>query len=97
MAEEAEKHVVHLDVAKSGRSTCRATGDKIEKGEHRVGIEAYTGGHISMTYQVKITVSRVTWCFAPEHRCFALVEAVNLSLALLMVAARHPRCTLPLR
>lgn len=52
MAEEAEKHIVHLDVAKSGRSTCRATGDKIEKGEHRVGMEAYTGGHISMTWQV---------------------------------------------
>lgn len=52
MAEEAEKHIVNLDVAKTGRSTCRATGDKIEKGEHRVGVEAYTGGHISMTWQV---------------------------------------------
>lgn len=52
MAEEAQKHIVNLDVAKTGRSTCRATGDKIEKGEHRVGVEAYTGGHISMTWQV---------------------------------------------
>lgn len=54
MAEDPEKHIVNLDVAKSGRSTCRATGDKIEKGEHRVGLEAYTGGHISMTWQVHI-------------------------------------------
>lgn len=52
MAEDAGKVIVHLDVAKSGRSTCRATGEKIEKGEHRVGVEAYTGGHISMTWQV---------------------------------------------
>ena len=52
MAEEAQKHIVNFDVAKTGRSTCRATGDKIEKGEHRVGVEAYTGGHISMTWQV---------------------------------------------
>ncbi|KAL3141679.1 hypothetical protein ABBQ32_004367 [Trebouxia sp. C0010 RCD-2024] len=51
MAEDAGKIIVHLDVAKSGRSTCRATGEKIEKGEHRVGVEAYTGGHISMTWQ----------------------------------------------
>ncbi len=53
MAEaEPSRSIVTLDVAKSNRSTCKATGEKIEKGEHRVGVEAYSGGHISMTWQV---------------------------------------------
>ncbi|DBB11441.1 hypothetical protein WJX82_009846 [Trebouxia sp. C0006] len=52
MAEaEPSRSIVTLDVAKSNRSTCKATGEKIEKGEHRVGVEAYSGGHISMTWQ----------------------------------------------
>lgn len=54
MSEHGEEHgkIVHLDQAKSARSTCRATGDTIPKGDFRVGVEAYTGGHISMTWQV---------------------------------------------
>ena len=52
MAEEGPRSIVNLDVAKSNRSTCKATGEKIEKGEHRVGVEAYSGGHITMTWQV---------------------------------------------
>lgn len=51
--------LVHLDQAKSGRSTCRATGDTIAKGEFRVGVEAYTGGHISMTWQVSQHIPHV--------------------------------------
>ena len=54
MAEEGPRSIVNLDVAKSNRSTCKATGEKIEKGEHRVGVEAYSGGHITMTWQVLI-------------------------------------------
>ena len=50
---EPSRSIVTLDVAKSNRSTCKATGEKIEKGEHRVGVEAYSGGHISMTWQVE--------------------------------------------
>lgn len=38
MAEEAKPAIV-FDKAKSGRSTCRATGEKIEKDEYRVGME----------------------------------------------------------
>jgi hypothetical protein len=61
MAEaEPSRSIVTLDVAKSNRSTCKATGEKIEKGEHRVGVEAYSGGHISMTWQVSF-VSVAVW------------------------------------
>lgn len=50
--EPAPAKIVRLDQAKTGRSTCRATGDRIEKDEFRVGVEVYTGGHISMAWQV---------------------------------------------
>ncbi len=39
--------------ALSDRSTCRATGEKIKKGEWRVGIEAWRAGRNSMTWQVQ--------------------------------------------
>ncbi len=59
MAEaEPSRSIVTLDAAKSNRSTCKATGEKIGKGEHRVGVEAYSGGHISMTWQVCPQLSR---------------------------------------
>ena len=53
MADEP-RTIVNLDVAKSNRSTCKATGEKIEKGEPRVGVEAYAGGHITMAWQVTV-------------------------------------------
>lgn len=67
MAEaEDARSIVNLDVAKSARSTCKATGEKIEKGEHRVGIEAYSGGHISMTWQVSASQTSVSTRAVPS-------------------------------
>ena len=63
--EPAPPKIVHLDQAKTGRSTCKATGEKIEKDEFRVGMEVYTGGHISMGWQVcshfKLELGRCTF------------------------------------
>ena len=50
--DEPKKPAIIFEKAVSGRSTCKATGEKIEKGELRVGLEAYLGGRISMTWQV---------------------------------------------
>ncbi|KAK9868093.1 hypothetical protein WJX84_011731 [Apatococcus fuscideae] len=50
MAEEPKPALV-FDKAKSGRSTCRATGEKIEKDEFRVGMEAWISGRMSTTWQ----------------------------------------------
>lgn len=44
----------NLVQALSDRSTCRATGEKIKKGEWRVGIEAWRAGRNSMTWQVSL-------------------------------------------
>lgn len=40
-----------VEEAKSGRSTCKSSGEKIEKGEMRVGIEAFMGGRMTMAWQ----------------------------------------------
>lgn len=44
--------VVKLEQAKSGRSTCRATGDAIAKGEWRVGFETWISGRVAMAWMV---------------------------------------------
>jgi len=50
--EEKEKGpLITVEEAKSGRSTCKSTGEKIEKGETRVGMEAYIGGRMTMGWQ----------------------------------------------
>lgn len=46
-----------FEKAVSGRSTCRATGDTIAKGEERVGLECYVGGRVAMTWQVGACIS----------------------------------------
>lgn len=40
-----------VEEAKSGRSTCKSSGEKIEQGEMRVGMEAYMGGRMTMAWQ----------------------------------------------
>lgn len=45
--------VVTLDQAKSGRSTCRASGELIAKGEHRVGFETWISGRVAMAWMVR--------------------------------------------
>ena len=52
LADVPAKPKIIFEKAVSGRSTCRATGETIEKGDLRVGLEAYLGGRISMTWQV---------------------------------------------
>ena len=39
-----------LEKAVSGRSFCRSTGDRIERGDWRVGMEAFRGGRITTVY-----------------------------------------------
>ncbi|KAK9799849.1 hypothetical protein WJX73_009741 [Symbiochloris irregularis] len=46
-----KKSVVKVEQASTGRSTCRATGEKIEKGEWRAGMEAWVAGRVNMTWQ----------------------------------------------
>lgn len=77
--------LVHLDQAKSGRSTCRATGDTIAKGEFRVGIEAYTGGHISMTWQV-------TWTAGLHTEPAVYRVEAGVSNTLFLLSLQHPTC-----
>ena len=57
-AVDGEKDILKVEKALSGRSTCRATGEKIEKGELRVGMEAWMGGRMSMTWQVSSLASQ---------------------------------------
>lgn len=83
MAEtEPSRSIVTLDVAKSNRSTCKATGEKIEKGEHRVGVEAYSGGHISMTWQVEECRLGCpdTYCKVYRHLCGTIVSKSSFTL-----------------
>lgn len=47
-----KENVVKVEQAATGRSTCRATGEKIEKGEWRAGMEAWVAGRVNMTWQV---------------------------------------------
>ncbi|KAI7843657.1 hypothetical protein COHA_002559 [Chlorella ohadii] len=42
--------VVTLEQAKSGRSTCRASGEPIAKGEWRVGFETWISGRVAMAW-----------------------------------------------
>lgn len=51
-ASEPAPKVLTVEKALSGRSTCRATGELIAKGDIRVGLEAFVGGRVSMTWQV---------------------------------------------
>ncbi len=57
--DEPAKPKIIFEKAVSGRSTCKATGEKIEKGELRVGLEAFLGGRISMTWQARDNLRRV--------------------------------------
>ena len=50
---ESPEPIVKVEEAKSSRSTCKATGEKIEKGEWRVGMEAWVAGRMSMTWQAR--------------------------------------------
>ena len=61
MAEE-EKPAIVFDKAKSGRSTCRATGEKIEKDEYRVGMEVRHSLHSKLPSYAAVLnrVSRLT-------------------------------------
>ena len=52
-AEAAAGEVVVLEQAKSGRSTCRATGEPIEKGAWRVGFETFIGGRMAMAWMAR--------------------------------------------
>lgn len=52
-AEEPER-AVKLEKALSDRSTCRATGEKIGKGEWRIGMSAWMAGRMSTVWQVKV-------------------------------------------
>ena len=45
--------VVSFEQAKSGRSTCRASGEPIAKGAHRVGFETWIGGRVAMAWMVR--------------------------------------------
>ncbi len=45
--------VVTLEQAKSGRSTCRASGEPIAKGEWRVGFETWISGRVAMAWMVR--------------------------------------------
>ncbi|KAL4433964.1 hypothetical protein ABPG75_000405 [Micractinium tetrahymenae] len=47
MGEEAS---VKFEQALSGRSTCRATGEKIDKGEWRVGLEVWISGRVATAW-----------------------------------------------
>ena len=51
---EEKGAVVRLEQALSDRSTCRATGEKIEKGGWRVGLEVWLAGRMSWTWQVRL-------------------------------------------
>ena len=48
---------LRLERAASNRSTCRATGETIEKGAWRVGIEGWVGGRMSTIWQVLVRVA----------------------------------------
>ena len=50
--------VVTLELAKSGRSTCRATGELLAKGEWRVGFETWISGRVAMAWMVSHAVLR---------------------------------------
>jgi hypothetical protein len=43
---------VSWEQAKSGRSTCRATGERIPAGEWRVGFETFIGGRVATAWMV---------------------------------------------
>ena len=43
--------LVTVSPAASNRSSCRRCKDKIEKGEYRIGVEAWVAGRQSMTWQ----------------------------------------------
>lgn len=58
-AKSDKKGTLTFEKAVSGRSTCRATGDSIAKGEDRVGLEAYVGGRVAMTWQVGLVLPAV--------------------------------------
>ncbi|KAL4441841.1 hypothetical protein ABPG77_003757 [Micractinium sp. CCAP 211/92] len=45
-----EEVPVKFEQALSGRSTCRATGQKIEKGEWRVGLEVWISGRVATAW-----------------------------------------------
>ena len=85
MADEAQpdvpaKPAIIIEKAVSGRSTCRSTGEKIEKGELRVGMEAYLGGRISMTWQAR---DRAPSAWRPPSSCCAVLP----------LHSRRPDCT----
>lgn len=48
--------VVTLEQAKSGRSTCRASGEPIAKGDWRVGFETWISGRVAMAWMVRCAV-----------------------------------------
>lgn len=53
--------VVKLEQAKSGRSTCRASGEPIAKGEWRVGFETWISGRVAMAWMVSVGASVSDW------------------------------------
>ena len=61
------KKAIIMENAVSGRSTCRSTGEKIEKGELRVGMEAYLGGRLSMTWQARDQPGLLPPPARPQH------------------------------
>lgn len=48
---EGREQVLKVEQAVSGRATCKATGEKIEKGEWRVGMDTWTAGRMATTWQ----------------------------------------------
>ena len=63
-----DTRLVKVEQALSNRSTCKATGEKIDKGEWRVGMEAWVAGRMSMTWQV----GQFAVCFShmfPSNAC----------------------------
>lgn len=65
--------VLIFEKALSGRSTCRASGEPIAKGEFRVGLEAYVAGRVSMTWQVGATADLL-----PQHGAVQALGVITI-------------------
>ena len=55
-AQPSSAGVLKVQQALSGRSTCKATGEKIEKGDWRVGMDVWTAGRVAVAWQVCLIV-----------------------------------------
>jgi len=79
--------VVTLEQAKSGRSTCRASGEPIAKGEWRVGFETWISGRVAMAWMVRAALLVLT---LPVH--FRLQSGLLLSSGVAAGAHQQTFC-----